>query len=49
VDGLSAPHAVNGYAVTQHRHQKPGLFIATVRRESLAGLVATARLPVRVE
>ena len=49
VDGRSAPHAVNGYAATQHRYQEPGLFIATVRRESLTGLVATARLQVRVE
>jgi len=44
-----ASHLPDGYATTVHRFQKPGYYIVTVTHKAENGLVATARLDVKVE
>ncbi len=48
VGGRKNPHAKDGYAVTTHRYQNPGHYVVTVQRKSQTGLLAVARLQVRI-
>ena len=47
-DGNAVQHARDGYAVTQHRYEKPGHYLVRVRRSNDNGATATARLHVIV-
>lgn len=47
-DGNAERHAKDGYAVTEHRFQKPGHYLVRVERSNLRGEKATAHLHVRV-
>jgi murein DD-endopeptidase MepM/ murein hydrolase activator NlpD len=47
-DGRAVKHAKDGYAVTTHRYQKPGHYLAQVQRTNDRGQTATARLHVVV-
>jgi murein DD-endopeptidase MepM/ murein hydrolase activator NlpD len=47
-DGNANVHDPNGYAVTTHRYEKPGIYIATVRRENEHGQEAITHLHVSV-
>jgi murein DD-endopeptidase MepM/ murein hydrolase activator NlpD/cephalosporin-C deacetylase-like acetyl esterase len=48
-DGNVNQHAKDGYAVTEHRYAKPGLYLVRVERTDRRGATATARLAVSVE
>lgn len=48
-DGAVKLHAKDGYAVTTHRFEKPGQYLASVSRSNAADMKATARLHVRVD
>jgi hypothetical protein len=48
-DGNVDQHAKDGYAVTVHRYEKPGQYLARVERTDRNGARATARLVVAVE
>jgi len=47
-DGNAKVHDPNGYAVTTHRYEKPGDYIATVRRKNEHGHEAITHLHVSV-
>jgi hypothetical protein len=47
-DGNVEQHAPDGYAVTQHRFDKPGHFLVRVERANERGQKATAHLHVVV-
>jgi murein DD-endopeptidase MepM/ murein hydrolase activator NlpD len=47
-DGNAKPLSKDGYAVTQHRYEKPGHYIARVERTNERGETAVARLVVEV-
>jgi murein DD-endopeptidase MepM/ murein hydrolase activator NlpD len=47
-DGNHDQRALNGYAVTQHRYEKPGHYVATVSRKFSNGQTANYHLQVRV-
>jgi hypothetical protein len=48
-DGNVNQHAKDGYAVTEHRYAKPGVYLVRVERTDRRGATATARLAVTVE
>jgi cephalosporin-C deacetylase-like acetyl esterase len=48
-DGNVNQHAKDGYAVTEHRYAKPGVYLVRVERTDRHGATATARLAVTVE
>jgi hypothetical protein len=48
-DGNVNQHAKDGYAVTEHRFAKPGVYLVSVARTDRRGATATARLAVTVE
>jgi murein DD-endopeptidase MepM/ murein hydrolase activator NlpD len=47
-DGNAVQHAPDGYAVTTHRYERPGHYLARVERTNRQGIKATARLHVIV-
>jgi len=47
-DGNAKPLGKDGYAVTQHRYEKPGYYIARVERTNERGETAVARLVIEV-
>ncbi|MEJ2704163.1 MAG: PmoA family protein, partial [Sedimentisphaerales bacterium] len=47
-DGNANVHDPNGYAVTAHRYSKPGVYIATVRRQNEYGQDAITHLHIAV-
>ncbi|KAA5542249.1 peptidoglycan DD-metalloendopeptidase family protein [Roseiconus nitratireducens] len=47
-DGNRSPHAADGYAVTEHRFDKPGDYVVTVQRTNEHGLTATGHLHVAI-
>jgi hypothetical protein len=47
-DGNVERHAKDGYAVIEHRFQKPGHYLVRVERSNARGEKATAHLHVRV-
>jgi hypothetical protein len=47
-DGNAKPLGKDGYAVTQHRYEKPGHYIARVERTNERGETAVARLVIEV-
>ncbi len=47
-DGNREQRALNGYAVTQHRYEKPGHYVVTVSRTFSNGQTANYHLQVRV-
>src|SRR5262249_42640290 len=47
-DGNANAHAPDGYAVIEHRYERPGLYLVSVERTGHTGARAVARLPVRV-
>jgi murein DD-endopeptidase MepM/ murein hydrolase activator NlpD len=47
-DGNVERHAQDGYAVTEHRYEKPGHYLVRVERSNSRGEKATAHLHVRV-
>jgi murein DD-endopeptidase MepM/ murein hydrolase activator NlpD len=47
-DGNAVQHAKDGYAVTQHRYQRPGHYLVRIERTNGRGERATAHLDVRV-
>ena len=48
-DGNVAIHAKDGYAVTTHKYEKPGVYLARVERTDRHGFTAVGRLKVLVE
>jgi PKD domain/Peptidase family M23 len=48
-DGNVAIHAKDGYAVTTHAYEKPGVYLVRVQRTDRHGFTATGRLKVQVE
>ncbi len=48
-DGNVAIHAKDGYAITTHKYEKPGVYLVSVERTDRRGLTATGRLKVVVE
>ena len=48
-DGNVAIHAKHGYAITTHKYDKPGIYLARVERSNDQGLTAVGRLKVVVE
>ena len=48
-DGNVAIHAKDGYAVTTHAFEKPGVYLVRVQRADRHGFTATGRLKVLVE
>jgi murein DD-endopeptidase MepM/ murein hydrolase activator NlpD len=48
-DGNVKIHAPDGYAVTTHKYDKPGIYLARVERTDRRGLTAVGRLKVVVE
>lgn len=47
-DGNQVKHAEDGYAVTQHRYERDGHYVVTVRRQFANGQSANYHLQVRV-
>jgi murein DD-endopeptidase MepM/ murein hydrolase activator NlpD len=47
-DGNANIHDPNGFAVVEHRYDRPGDYVASVTRTNARGLAATAHLWVRV-
>lgn len=48
-DGNVAIHAKDGYAITTHKYEKPGVYLAKVERTDRRGFTAVGRLKVVVE
>jgi len=48
-DGNVAIHAKDGYAITTHKYEKPGVYLAKVERTNRNGFTAVGRLKVVVE
>jgi murein DD-endopeptidase MepM/ murein hydrolase activator NlpD len=48
-DGNVSIHAKNGYAITTHKYDKPGIYLARVERTSRNGQTAVGRLKIVVE
>jgi murein DD-endopeptidase MepM/ murein hydrolase activator NlpD len=48
-DGNVAIHAKDGYAITTHKYEKPGVYLVSVERTNRRGFTAVGRLKVVVE
>jgi hypothetical protein len=48
-DGNVQIHAKDGYAVTTHTYERPGVYLARVQRTDRNGFTATGRLKVTVD
>jgi hypothetical protein len=48
-DGNVQIHAKDGYAVTTHTYERPGVYLARVQRTDRNGFTATGRLKIVVE
>lgn len=48
-DGNVAIHAKDGYAITTHKYEQPGIYLVSVERTDRRGLMAVGRLKVTVE
>jgi murein DD-endopeptidase MepM/ murein hydrolase activator NlpD len=48
-DGNVAIHAKDGYAITTHKYEKPGVYLTRVERTDRGGFTAVGRLKVVVE
>ncbi len=48
-DGNADPHAKDGYAVTKHRYERPGVYMVTVSRTNKRGETAIARLHIQIQ
>ena len=48
-DGNASPHALDGYAQTEHRFARPGHYIVSVSHPGQGGNAVTSRLCVHVE
>ena len=48
-DGNAVKHALDGYAVTKHKFQKPGHYVVRVQRTSKTGLRGVGHLHIHVQ